>query len=135
CQTIARPLTVDKALLAARHDRAQPGARRMLYRAKHEGRGTSFRLWTRRWRQAYRSGFFNSEKRSGSRPCEGCSIGASIEANERDAGARSNMGSLGAASRLEVAPRQRSSTAPTKCASWPAETDGVVAMVASLRGN
>src|SRR3981189_3532390 len=43
-------------------------------------------------------------------------------------------GSFGV-SRFEVAPRQRSSTAETKCMSWPAETDGTDAMVASLRGN
>ena len=44
------------------------------------------------------------------------------------------LGSFGT-SRCEVAPRQRSSTAATKCWSWPAATDGTVAMVASLRGN
>src|SRR5271154_5368322 len=80
---------------------------------------------------AQRSGFFSSEKRSGSRPIEGCSIGASTV---RAAGRSLMVGSLGT-SRCEVAPRQRSSTALTKCMSWPAATDGTVEMVASLRGN
>src|SRR6516162_4058224 len=80
-----------------------------------------------------RSGFFNSEKRSGSSPCEGCSIGASYEDSVRAEGWLT-VGSLGT-SRCEVAPRQRSSTALTKWVSWPAVTDGEVAIVASLRGS
>jgi DNA helicase HerA-like ATPase len=81
--------------------------------------------------QLPRSGFFSSENRSGSRPSDGCSIGASTE---RTAG-RSLMPGSPAPSRCEVAPRQRSSTAATKCISWPAATDGAVESVASLRGN
>jgi transposase len=80
-----------------------------------------------------RSGFFKSEKRSGSRPSDGCSIGASTM-TERAAGRSLITGSLGT-SRCEVAPRQRSSTALTKCMSCPAATDGTVEIVASLRGN
>src|ERR1700676_5551479 len=80
-----------------------------------------------------RSGFFSSEKRSGSSPIDGCSIGASTM-TDRAAGRSLMAGSLGT-SRCEVAPRQRSSTAPTKCMSWPAAADGTVEIVDSLRGN
>ena len=78
-----------------------------------------------------RSGFFSSEKRSGSRPIDGCSIGASTA---RAAGRSLMPGSLGT-SRCDVAPRQRSSTALTKCISWPAAADGTVDEAASLRGS
>src|ERR1700712_2267467 len=78
-----------------------------------------------------RSGFFSSEKRSGSRPSDGCSLGASTVRTAE----RSLMPGSLVASRCEVAPRQRSSTAATKCMSWPAATDGAVESVASLRGN
>ena len=64
---------------------------------------------------SYRSGFFNSEKRSGSSPIEGWSIGAST-LESVFAGGAENIGSFGT-SRCEVAPRQRSSTALTKCMS------------------
>lgn len=64
---------------------------------------------------AYRSGFFSSEKRSGSSPIDGCSIGTSAGASVLAGGAE-NTGSFGT-SRCDVAPRQRSSTAPTKCMS------------------
>src|SRR3954447_6194378 len=60
----------------------------------------------------YRSGFFSNEKRSGSSPIDGCSIGAST-LESVFAGGAENTGSFGT-SRCEVAPRQRSSTAPTK---------------------
>src|SRR6185436_17075629 len=70
-----------------------------------------------------RSGFFSSEKRSGSSPIEGCSIGASTGVMTRAEGRSPMPGSFGT-SRCEVAPRQRSSTAETKCMSWPAATDG-----------
>src|SRR5580700_2951879 len=83
--------------------------------------------------RSQRNGFFSSEKRSGSRPSEGCSIGAST-LTVRAAGRSLMVGSLGT-SRCEVAPRQRSSTALTKCMSWPAAADGTVEIVASLRGN
>ena len=66
-------------------------------------------------RKPQRSGFFRREKRSESKPIEGCSNGAST-AGARGAGRSFVTGSLGA-SRFDVAPRQRSSTAPTKCMS------------------
>ncbi|MGX1292224.1 hypothetical protein AB7M75_002132 [Bradyrhizobium ottawaense] len=50
------------------------------------------------------------------------------------AGGAENTGSFGT-SRCEVAPRQRSSTALTKCMSWPEVTEGTLLMVASPRGN
>src|SRR5262249_13548436 len=69
------------------------------------------------WRNRdQRNGFFKSEKRSGSSPCEGCSRGASRDERLRAPDRAPIPGSLGV-SRFEVAPRQRSSTAPTKCVS------------------
>src|SRR6202165_2420895 len=96
--------------------------------AKHAAGRARRAKWPALNRQ--RSGFFKSEKRSGSRPIDGCSIGAStVRAAVRSLA----PGSLGP-SRCEVAPRQRSSTAPTKCISWPAGTDGTGEIVAFAEG-
>ena len=98
-----------------RHGGVPAGAARRLRRDHNRPpRRCKARRSSRRVR-GQRSGFFSSEKRSGSSPSDGCSIGAS-SGMARATGRSLTVGSLGP-SRCEVAPRQRSSTAETKCMS------------------